>query len=172
MDTVTREQATAVLDAIKAQFAKQITLTDWSGHDHADLTGHALISHLMREDVEDGHFYEQATIARRIDRGVDLVAWHAELHEPSAVYPEPVLYEPGHHSDTWTIAWEEGPDEWVHTLGGGSAEGDRVLRAQTAAEFGVDPGNLVAATTRPAAVMPAGVYVEPVNHWSVAVYPA
>lgn len=84
-------------------------------------------------------------------------------------WPEPVLVDRGHR---WDIVWEEGPDEWVFTLDGGSGEESRVLAAQAAREFGGDVDQAVKAVERPAAKMPAGVYVEAVNHVSIGLYPA
>lgn len=81
--------------------------------------------------------------------------------------PEPTLLADFDGRD-WTIVWEEGPDEWVYTLDGGSSEEDRVLMAEASAEFGTDLGT----PNRPAAVFPAGVFVEPINSISVGVYPA
>ena len=95
------------------------------------------------------------------------------LHEDGSTlsegWPEPVLIDRG---DRFEVVWEEGPDEWVFTLDGGSGEEDRVLAAQAAQEFGANVATTVKAVERPPAKMPPGVYVEPVNHITLAVYPA
>lgn len=87
--------------------------------------------------------------------------------------PPPVLMEEGFDGRQWTIVWEEGPDEWPFTLHGGSSEEDRVLLAQAAEEFGANLTVSVAeAAERKPAALPKGVYVEPINHCSIGVYPA
>lgn len=83
-------------------------------------------------------------------------------------YPEPSLIDRG---DRFEVVWEEGPDEWVFTLDGGSSEEERVLMAAAAAENGVKV-DVAKACERKPAKMPPGVYVEPVNHISIGIYPA
>lgn len=88
----------------------------------------------------------------------------------SPAYPPPVLmpYDDGVAEERWQIVWEEGPDEWPFTLDGGTSEEERVLFAQASEEFGAT----MTAPNRPAAKMPPGVFVEPINHISVGIYPA
>lgn len=58
------------------------------------------------------------------------------------------LYEPGFHADCWVIAWEG----W---------------RGDIAWPIEVSEANYTGKI-----VLPDGVYVEAMNHWSVGVYPA
>jgi hypothetical protein len=75
--------------------------------------------------------------------------------------PGPALVE-DFDGRPWTIMWEGGPYEWVFLLGGGVDE----EMAALAEEFGatVEP--------TPPTDFPPGVMVEPINHYSVGVYPA
>lgn len=79
----------------------------------------------------------------------------------------PVLMEDFDGSG-WTVMWEEGPDEWVYSLDGGVSEADAAMYADASAEFGVkvDPA------PRAAVVMPTGVFAEPINSYSMGLYPA
>jgi len=63
----------------------------------------------------------------------------------------------------WTIVWEEGPYEWPFAQLDAKTV-DEELTAE-AAEYGA---GLIFS---PAVTLPPGVWVEPVNHYSIAVYP-
>jgi hypothetical protein len=67
----------------------------------------------------------------------------------------PVLvrnYEGWSTTTTWAICWEEGPYEWVHYLDGGIEE-----------EFGFE---------LKAIEKPAGVFCEPIQSFSLGLFPA
>lgn len=79
----------------------------------------------------------------------------------------PVLI-PDFDGRDWTVMWEEGaPFEWPFLLGGGVDE----EMASLLSEF-MDDEAAGKAATQQAAVFPKGVFVEPVNHYSVGIYPA
>jgi hypothetical protein len=85
------------------------------------------------------------------DRGDAVVRQQGGASWPSA----PVLvrdYEGWSTTTRWAIVWEEGPYEWVHYLDGGIEE-----------EFGFD--------LKPVKT-PAGVFVEPIQSFSVGLYQA
>ena len=120
---------------------------------------------------------------RRAERVLaSLKAAYAEYLKPltdddgkviSQGWPEPVLVQDyqtwsGGHAP-YAILWEEGPHEWTYALDGSPTEEERVLVAEAGAEFG-KPG--LKAKGRPAVVAPAGVFIEPLNSWSVGIYPA
>jgi hypothetical protein len=83
-------------------------------------------------------------------------------------YPDPVLVWDYTDSGHPAIAWEEGPDEWVYTIHGGTSEEEASLMALAAEEFGAT----LPVPVRKPATIPAGVFVEPVNHCALGVYPA
>lgn len=81
--------------------------------------------------------------------------------------PPPVLVE-GFDGRDWTIMWEDGgPSEWVFALEGDPTEEERVLAAEASEEF----GTTITVPQRPAAKIPAGVMAEPINHYSLGLYP-
>lgn len=126
--SITAAQATAALEAVKAQFAEYL-------------------KPLVLEADEDG---------------------------PAITYPgspEPTLVEDYSREGVWAICWEEGPDEWAYraTMGGTSEE-ERVLAAQAAVEFGVDPSTTAPKADEPV-TFPKGVYAEPYMSFVLALYP-
>lgn len=81
----------------------------------------------------------------------------------------PTLYEPGFHDRGWTVAWEGGPFEWTVLFPHGGVDEEMTeLVAQAAAEFGFEPreSRVPDVSDR----LPAGVGVEPLNHWAVAIF--
>lgn len=85
-----------------------------------------------------------------------------------ALYDPPVLVWDYTDSGAPAIVWEDGPDEWAYRIDGSPSDEDRSLYAEASAEFGV----AVRPSHRPAAKIPAGVYVEPHMSFILALYPA
>lgn len=65
----------------------------------------------------------------------------------------------------WQIYWEEGPFEWTYRFPDGGFDEELYSLAE---EFGTENARRIA--NRPAVTLPAGVYVEAINHWSIALY--
>jgi hypothetical protein len=82
---------------------------------------------------------------------------------------EPTLYEPGYHTEGWSIGWEEGPHEWTYRAFGGGFDDELY---GLALEAGVDDERAQRMATDDGYPCPAGVFAEPVNHWCLALYPA
>lgn len=110
---------------------------------------------------------QAALAAVKAQWATDLTPQTIEGTTYDPLYPEPVLVEdwdgPG-----WVVVWEEGPEEWIYLLGGGTSEHDRVLFANASEEF----GTLLTPRPREAAKMPEGVHADPVNHVVLGLYPA
>ncbi len=81
---------------------------------------------------------------------------------------EPTLYEPGFHTDAWSIAWEGGPFQWTYIAFVGGFDEEVFSMAEP--DVGEQRARQLATTAAVAA--PAGVYGEAVNHWCLALYPA
>ena len=75
----------------------------------------------------------------------------------------------GWYSDyAWAIVWEEGPYEWPMLLDGGF---DDELFQMLYPEFEPDINKASMKARRSPAVLPAGVWAEPINHYSLALHP-
>lgn len=81
---------------------------------------------------------------------------------------EPKLFEPGFHSDVWTIGWEEGPYGWA--INGFNEHFDEEIYA-LAMDERVSTERARKLATRAAGQCPKGVHVEAQNHWCLALYP-
>lgn len=85
-----------------------------------------------------------------------------------AMYPEPTVIEDYTSGGYPAVVWEEGPEDWPFVIAGGTTEAEHAMYAEASAEFGVS----VSPKPRPAAAIPPGIFVEPVDHISVGIYPA
>jgi len=89
--------------------------------------------------------------------------------------PEPRLFEPGFHSDGWTIGWEEGPHEWsLRAFVGGFDDETYGLAVDAGLEAGLAPEQALAnartVAQLPEHPRPVGVFTEPLNHWALCLY--
>lgn len=80
---------------------------------------------------------------------------------------EPKLYEPGYHARSWTIAWEEGPENWsMLAFNPGAISEELYYGARSVGATEEQARQL--ARVPDSAKCPAGVFAEPVNHWCLA----
>jgi hypothetical protein len=82
----------------------------------------------------------------------------------------PILLDPDTHADdAWSVAWEDGPDEWAyHAFAGGIDE--EVYHLAIDAGATTDQA-ITTATVKPHAC-PTGVYVEAYYSFVLCLYPA
>lgn len=89
---------------------------------------------------------------------------------------QPKLYEPGFHADCWTIAWE-GCHDWslMAFVGGFDEEIAGLAYDFARCDLGLSEAEARAkaqeAGRKPAHPLPPGVFVEPLNHWALCLYP-
>lgn len=89
--------------------------------------------------------------------------------EADEQYPKLIKnYEGWYSTSAWAILWEGGPYEWPQFLGGGVNE---ELLYNLYPEFEPDFDKAVkAATTRKPLDLPAGVWYEPINGYSISLH--
>ncbi len=66
----------------------------------------------------------------------------------------------------WAIVWEEGPFEWAYRAHQGGVDEELTAEARTVPGF-----EKQVISTLPAPAWPDTVWCEPVNGWSIALYP-
>ncbi len=81
---------------------------------------------------------------------------------------KPVLYEPGHHSDSWSIGWDDGPYEWTYRAFVGGFDEEIYFLALDAGTTKEAAENMA---KMPAVNPPKGVFPEPINGWCLGLYP-
>lgn len=104
-----------------------------------------------------------AAVKTQFRRYLEPVVVDGKDYGPSCPDPTLMMDYDGHPA----ILWEMGPEEWAYLVPyGGTSEEERVLAGQASAEFGVA---IKAPGVKPA-VMPAGVYVEPIMSFILGIY--